>query len=81
MSGIEVKARTTLVTGSSRGIGRGVALKLAECGVARVTRPEDIQRMFAEARASLGSLQRPAERAGVLPARLRPRARALAPPA
>ncbi len=88
MAGIEVKASTALVTGSSRGIGRGIALKLAECGVARigvhylkngegaeetarllrergaeavliqadVTRPEDISRMFAEARAGLGSL-------------------------
>ena len=33
MAGIEVKARTALVTGSSRGIGRGIALKLADCGV------------------------------------------------
>ncbi len=36
MSGIEVKARTALVTGSSRGIGRGIALKLAGCGVGRI---------------------------------------------
>jgi NAD(P)-dependent dehydrogenase (short-subunit alcohol dehydrogenase family) len=89
MAAIEVKARTALITGSSRGIGRGIALKLAECGVSRigvhylnnqeaaeetarllrergaepvlvqadVTRPEDIARMFAEARAAgLGSL-------------------------
>ena len=32
MAGIEVKARTALITGSSRGI----ALKLAECGVGRI---------------------------------------------
>src|SRR3954469_12347959 len=36
MTGIEVKARTALVTGSSRGIGRGIALKLASCGVTRI---------------------------------------------
>jgi NAD(P)-dependent dehydrogenase (short-subunit alcohol dehydrogenase family) len=36
MAGIGVKARTALITGSSRGIGRGVALKLAGCGVARI---------------------------------------------
>jgi NAD(P)-dependent dehydrogenase (short-subunit alcohol dehydrogenase family) len=36
MTGIEVKARTALMTGSSRGIGQGIALKLAGCGVARV---------------------------------------------
>ena len=36
MSGIGVKARTALVTGSSRGIGSGIALKLAECGVGSV---------------------------------------------
>jgi len=86
MAGIEVKARAALVTASSRGIGRGIALKLAECGVSRigvhylknkesaeetarllrgrgaepvliqadVTLPEDISRMFAEARAELG---------------------------
>ncbi len=36
MAGIEIKARTALVTGSSRGIGRGIALKLAGCGVGRI---------------------------------------------
>ena len=36
MSGIVIEAQTALVTGSSRGIGRGIALKLAECGVKRV---------------------------------------------
>ena len=35
MAGIEIKAPTALVTGSSRGIGRGIEPKLAECGVGR----------------------------------------------
>jgi enoyl-[acyl-carrier protein] reductase III len=36
VSGMVIEAQTALVTGSSRGIGRGIALKLAECGIKRV---------------------------------------------
>jgi NAD(P)-dependent dehydrogenase (short-subunit alcohol dehydrogenase family) len=33
---ITIRGRTPLATGSSRGIGRGIALKLAERGVSRI---------------------------------------------
>ena len=33
---IQLEASTALVTGASRGIGRGIVLKLAECGVRRI---------------------------------------------
>src|SRR5688500_16642707 len=89
MAGLSITARSALVTGSSLGIGRCVASRLAGCGARRVgvhylknrdaaeetarllrergaeavllqadvTRPEDIARLFAEARAAgLGPL-------------------------
>jgi len=36
MNAIQVTAPSALVNGSSRGIGRGIVVKLAECGVARI---------------------------------------------
>jgi enoyl-[acyl-carrier protein] reductase III len=36
MTSIQITAASALISGSSRGIGRGIAIKLAECGVARI---------------------------------------------
>ena len=66
MAGIEVKARTALVTGSSRGIGRGIALKLADCGVRRIGVHFQKNRELAEQTARL---LRERRRAGADPSR------------
>ena len=57
---ITIKAKTALVTGSSRGIGtaaavseRGAEVKLVQ---ADVTRPDEITRMFKDVREEFGSL-------------------------
>jgi NAD(P)-dependent dehydrogenase (short-subunit alcohol dehydrogenase family) len=50
---ITINGKTALVTGSSRGIGRGIALKLAECGVSRIVIHYHKNKAAAEATAGL----------------------------
>ena len=50
---ITINGKAALVTGSSRGIGRGIALKLAECGVSRILIHYHKNKSAAEATAGL----------------------------
>ena len=45
---VQVVGRTALVTGSSRGIGRGIALRLVECGIEEVAIHYHLNRQAAD---------------------------------